>query len=627
MAQPQELQAATSSRVKEIARIEGASTRTLIGYGLVIGLDGTGDGKGTLFTVQSVGNLLQNMGLTVDSRAVKVKNVAAVMVTAEVSSYARVGSVIDVTVSSIGDASSLQGGTLLRTPLETSAGEMLGYAQGSVSIGGYNVQTGSGTSARKNHATVGRVPGGATIESPLATAVAISDSSVNLVLREPDVTTSFRMAEAISARFGNGTARAIDPQSVQLTVPESYRATGSVLGFLSELEGIEVAVDDIARVVLNERTGTIVVGGAVRILPVAISHGSLSIKVRSTPIISQPAFGPPGVLDRRRPGRGCNRFGGCGRSRVTRGGGECGRAGAGAQHNGSHAARHDRHPSGDADRGRAPSGDCHPMILSKTLAARTTTAGEGLTGEARRLWDAAEKLEALFVTQLVKASRMISTGGAGEHAGGSVYQGLAEESFGEALAQSSDFGISRELIQSLRATEAGGTLRPAHGPAASHRASEGQSSSAPPRNRESAQLDKLAARLAPFSEAVSDAAGQYGIDPSVITAVIVAESGGNARAVSPSGARGLMQIMPGTARELGLANPFDPRESILAGTRYLARMLDRFGGDLTLALAAYNAGPGAVRRHGGIPPYRETMRYVSKVLKLAGDLRLKADSG
>lgn len=287
--------AATSSRVKEIARIEGASTRTLIGYGLVIGLDGTGDGKGTLFTVQSVGNLLQNMGLTVDSRAVKVKNVAAVMVTADVSSYARVGSVIDVTVSSIGDASSLQGGTLLRTPLETSGGEMLGYAQGSVSIGGYNVQTGSGTSARKNHATVGRVPGGATIESPLATAVAISDSSVNLVLREPDVTTSFRMAEAISARFGNGTARAIDPQSVQLTVPESYRVTGSVLGFLSELEGIEVAVDDIARVVLNERTGTIVVGGAVRILPVAISHGSLSIKVRSTPIISQPeSFGPLG---------------------------------------------------------------------------------------------------------------------------------------------------------------------------------------------------------------------------------------------------------------------------------------------------------------------------------------------
>lgn len=290
------------------------------------------------------------------------------------------------------------------------------------------------------------------------------------------------------------------------------------------------------------------------------------------------------------------------------------------------------------------------MILSKTLAARTTEAGEGLSGEARRLWDAAEKLEALFVTQLVKASRMISTGGPGEHAGGSVYQGLAEESFGEALASSSDFGISRELIHSLRATDAGGTVHPPHGPSsiavehrahaaalaqslfadasvdASHRATPGPSNSAP-RDRQSAKIDKLAARLAPFSEAVADAAGQFGIDPSVITAVIVAESGGKAHAVSPAGARGLMQIMPGTARELGLENPFDPRENILAGTRYLAKMLKRFGGDITLALAAYNAGPGAVRRHGGIPPYRETMRFVSKVLDLAGDLRLKADSG
>jgi soluble lytic murein transglycosylase-like protein len=112
----------------------------------------------------------------------------------------------------------------------------------------------------------------------------------------------------------------------------------------------------------------------------------------------------------------------------------------------------------------------------------------------------------------------------------------------------------------------------------------------------------------------------------VITAVIVAESGGKAHAVSPAGARGLMQIMPATGRELGLVNPFDPRENILAGTRYLSRMLKRFGGDITLALAAYNAGPGAVRKHGGIPPYRETMRFVSKVLALAGDLRLKGNS-
>lgn len=286
--------AETMSRVKEIARVEGATSTTLVGYGLVVGLDGTGDGKGTLFTVQSVGNLLQNMGLTVDSRAVKVKNVAAVMVTADVSTYSRAGTVIDVTVSSLGDATSLQGGTLVRTPLATGAGEIVAYAQGAVSIGGYNVQTGSGSSSRKNHATVGRVPGGAAVERALG-AEAVNDSTLHLLLREPDVTTAVRMAESISARFGAGTARAVDPQAVALFVPASYREGTGVMGFLSALENVEVPVDAIARVVLNERTGTIVVGGGVRILPVAISHGSLSIKVRSTPVISQPeSFGPPG---------------------------------------------------------------------------------------------------------------------------------------------------------------------------------------------------------------------------------------------------------------------------------------------------------------------------------------------
>jgi soluble lytic murein transglycosylase-like protein len=301
------------------------------------------------------------------------------------------------------------------------------------------------------------------------------------------------------------------------------------------------------------------------------------------------------------------------------------------------------------------------MILSRTLAERAMAAAEapsaqklnaeGLSETGRKIYDAAEQLEALFVTQLVKASRMMSGGTPGERAGGSVYQGLAEESFGEALARSSDFGITRELIQSLRATEAGGTVHLPHGPspvAVEHRANTAarnaskslfadasvdasrratrETNSAAPGDRQTGRLDKLAARLAPFSEAVADAAGQYGIDPSVITAVIVAESGGKAHAVSPAGARGLMQIMPATGRELGLVNPFDPRENILAGTRYLSRMLKRFGGDITLALAAYNAGPGAVRKHGGIPPYRETMRFVSKVLALAGDLRLKGNS-
>jgi flagellar P-ring protein precursor FlgI len=285
---------AAASRVKEIARIAGTTPSTVVGYGLVVGLDGTGDSKGTLFTVQSVANLLQNLGLTVDSKAVKVKNVAAVMVTASVSPFAQPGSALDVTVSSIGDASSLQGGTLLRTLLVGGDGGAVAEAQGPVSIGGYNVQTSSGSGARKNHATVGRVPGGAVVER-LPAGVFFADSTVNLLLHEPDVTTALRVAEAVDARFGEGAAEALDPLTVRLRVPESGRPAGGAMSFLSEVENLSVDVDVAARIVLNERTGTIVVGGGVRILPVAVSHGSLSIKIRSTPSVSQPEpFGPEG---------------------------------------------------------------------------------------------------------------------------------------------------------------------------------------------------------------------------------------------------------------------------------------------------------------------------------------------
>lgn len=281
-------------RVKEIARFAGTAPASAVGYGLVVGLEGTGDSKSTLFTVQSIANMLQNLGLTVDSKAVKVKNVAAVTVTGEISPFVSAGAITDVTVSSIGDATSLQGGTLLRTILLDPAGEPLAVAQGPVSIGGYNVQTASGTGARKNHATVGRVPSGAVVERAPRSSL-VSDSTVSLLLRDPDVTTAARLAEAVSARFGEGTAQAADPVAVRLRVPDEYLASGRTMAFLSEVENLTVPVDVAARVVLNERTGTVVVGGGVRILPVAISHGGLSIRIRSTPIVSQPEpFGPPG---------------------------------------------------------------------------------------------------------------------------------------------------------------------------------------------------------------------------------------------------------------------------------------------------------------------------------------------
>jgi len=314
--------------------------------------------------------------------------------------------------------------------------------------------------------------------------------------------------------------------------------------------------------------------------------------------------------------------------------------------------------------------------------AEAGASGPLSDADARRLREAADALEALFVTQLVKASHMVSAGLARDQAGGSVYQGLAEESFGEALAKSADFGIAKDLIRSFEqraprtpeiaraglgaperaanairavaggdaASHAAVSARAARSSAseapievsASHGAVDGaraalapsarpdmapaskpasMSLGAPPEPAAARMASPYRARLAAFAEPVMEAAERFGVDPSVIEAVIAKESSGNPRAESPKGARGLMQIIPETARELGLANPFDPRQNILAGTRYLSRMLDRFGGDLPLALAAYNAGPGAVARHGGIPPYRETIRYVSDVLGLVGDLR------
>ncbi|MFN0150905.1 MAG: transglycosylase SLT domain-containing protein [bacterium] len=316
--------------------------------------------------------------------------------------------------------------------------------------------------------------------------------------------------------------------------------------------------------------------------------------------------------------------------------------------------------------------------IAGATRARNEAGASGAMSEAdaRRLKDAADALEALFVTQLVKASRMVSAGLSGEQAGGSVYQGLAEESFGDALAKSADFGIATDLVRSLQKQQSRAhvpnvaaaesipaptsvevcaapviaarpvTSKPSVSipvlPPVADRVSPVIEETAPvaaaapdaltvtpiapaadgaPRRAATAKAERFAARLAAFAEPVMEAAERFGVDPRVIEAVIAKESSGNPRAVSPKGAQGLMQIIPETARELGLSNPFNPRENILAGTRYLARMLDRFGGDLPLALAAYNAGPGAVSRHGGIPPYRETIRYVSEVLSLVGDLK------
>jgi flagellar P-ring protein precursor FlgI len=273
-------------RIKDIANFQSENTMPLIGYGLIVGLDGTGDSRSTQFTVQSLVNMMERMGVTVEKNQVKVKNVAAVMVTGELSPIMSVGTKIDVTVSSMGDASSLQGGTLLITPLADPSGNVHGSAQGAVSIGGFNISSGQGDKIINNYTLVGRVPNGGIIEKQPIISQPLS--SVKLRLQTPDYTTASRLAEAITAKFPNSGAMAMDEANVKINLPDSAQNTGDMVKFLSSIENLEIVPDVPARVVINEKTGTIVAGEHVTISSVMLAHGNLNIEIKATPLVSQP---------------------------------------------------------------------------------------------------------------------------------------------------------------------------------------------------------------------------------------------------------------------------------------------------------------------------------------------------
>jgi flagellar P-ring protein FlgI len=273
-------------RIKDIASFQLNSDIQLIGYGLVVGLDGTGDSKSAKFTMQSLSNMMERMGLTVSPDEVKVKNVASVMVTARLSSVARNGSKIDCTVSSLADASSLQGGMLLVTPLSGLDGQVYATAQGPISIGGFNAQTGGGDKITENYALVGQIPNGAIIERQPAINDVPSAFVASLI--NPDFTTSQRIAERINSTIEPGTAMAIDEGNVQVKIPDSYKTSGGLVDFISKIESLEVIPDAVARVVINEKTGTIVAGEYVSISAIALAHGNLKIEVKATPQVSQP---------------------------------------------------------------------------------------------------------------------------------------------------------------------------------------------------------------------------------------------------------------------------------------------------------------------------------------------------
>ncbi|MCX7792855.1 MAG: flagellar basal body P-ring protein FlgI [Thermodesulfovibrionales bacterium] len=271
-----------AERIKDIARFEGYRENQLIGYGLVVGLDGSGD-KG-IATMQAIANMLQRMGITVRPSDIKAKNTAAVIVTALLPPFPKPGMRVDALVSTIGDAKSLQGGTLLLTPLRGPDGKVYGLAQGPVSIGGFT-GGGGGTRVQKNHPTAGKIPEGVIIErEPDFTLSA--DGNIRLFLLRPDFSTAYEIANKINEFFGNETAIAQDSTSVKIRFPEQYRERP--VEFLSLIEGIDIRVDNSAKVVINERTGTVVIGENVKLAPVAIAHGNLTIEIKTTYRVSQP---------------------------------------------------------------------------------------------------------------------------------------------------------------------------------------------------------------------------------------------------------------------------------------------------------------------------------------------------
>src|SRR3984957_9185215 len=280
------LASAGDARLKDFASIEGVRDNQLIGYGIVAGLAGTGDKQLTLFSTQTLSNLLQRMGVTVNPAIIQVHNMASVMVTATLPPFAQPGTRIDVTAAAIGDASNLEGGILLFTSLRGADGQVYAVAQGAVVTGGFAAGRGSATQT-VNHPTVGRAPNAGTVERA---APSVQPKSIaRLQLREPDFTTSARIVEAVNKKFGSegkAVAHADNSGLVSVTIPAEYATR--ITEFLAEMETLTVDPDRGAKVVINERTGTIVLGKEVRISPVAIMHGTLNVEVQTVSTVSQP---------------------------------------------------------------------------------------------------------------------------------------------------------------------------------------------------------------------------------------------------------------------------------------------------------------------------------------------------
>ncbi|MEZ5757040.1 MAG: flagellar basal body P-ring protein FlgI [Emcibacteraceae bacterium] len=278
--------AQAESRIKDLVSVEGVRDNQLVGYGLVVGLNGTGDTlRNSPFTQQSLIAMLERMGVNTRDAVMKSVNTAAVMVTANLNAFSRVGSRVDISVSSIGDAQDLRGGTLIATPLLGADGEVYAVAQGSIQISGFTAG-GNAETITQGVPTAGRIPNGGLIEKELNYALNNNDT-LNLALRSPDFTTARRITTAINNFMGQNVALPLDPATIEVSIPQGY--SGSMFSFLTDIEQLNVTPDQLAKVVVDERSGIIVIGKEVKVSEVAIAQGNLTIRVTETPQVSQPA--------------------------------------------------------------------------------------------------------------------------------------------------------------------------------------------------------------------------------------------------------------------------------------------------------------------------------------------------
>ena len=452
-----------SSRIKDIVDVEGVRENMLVGYGLVVGLNGTGDSlEDGHFTKQSLQAMLNRLGVKPTDAGLDSDNVAAVMVTANLPAFARKGSKIDVTVSALGDADSLLGGTLLVTPLLGADGEVYAVSQGQLAVGGF-ASEGNAETVVKGVPTSGRIANGGIVEREVSFSLA-NLQEVTLTLRNPDFTTARRVAQAVNAFLGTSAARSTDPTTVRMDIPDSYR--DNVVNLITDIEQLRVEPDQFARVIIDEQTGTIVMGENVRISTVAIAQGSLTIRITETQQVSQPGpfaeVGTTTTVDRTNievdEGED-NRLNGSARRRVVA------RTGERPQRLRHWAARHDYDfTSGESRRCPASRhrGDVMNTALNTDYAAFQANANRvnaqanalqsGNQGMSiNKMRKTAEEFEAVFISEMlrpmfenIEAAKPFG-GGAGED----VWRDMQVDEYGKAIAKAGGIGLADSIVQEM----------------------------------------------------------------------------------------------------------------------------------------------------------------------------------